>query len=238
MVSALVTRGYITRDSHLIQSQPWTMDLDGPATPSLGELLAESTRVLQQTVTIRKASGRQRKGRMGKIMAAGGLQSAAASSVKAKGSGGVVKMMAKAGATHVVVMARAHPETIKCVVQAGKDYGVSVMGDNLGCPDMVEGARQLEELGCDMVIHHIGYDERRGIAAAGKPWPNPLDQLREVVDAVSVPVQAVGGLSLEQAIACPSYGAPLVVIGAPLAIDADSFSQGAGDVEEVLRKIC
>ncbi|GIS21934.1 MAG: hypothetical protein CM15mP122_4400 [Bacteroidota bacterium] len=25
-------------------------------------------------------------------------------------------MMAKAGATHVVVMARAHPETIKCVV--------------------------------------------------------------------------------------------------------------------------
>jgi 3-hexulose-6-phosphate synthase/6-phospho-3-hexuloisomerase len=28
------------------------------------------------------------------------------------------------------------------------------------------------------------------------------------------------------------------VIGAPLAIDADSFSQGAGNVEEVLRKIC
>jgi 3-hexulose-6-phosphate synthase/6-phospho-3-hexuloisomerase len=147
-------------------------------------------------------------------------------------------MMAKAGATHVVVMARSHPETIKCVVQAGKDYGVKVMGDNLGCPDMVQGARELEELGCDMVIHHIGYDERRGLAAAGKPWMNPLDQLREVVDAVSVPVQAVGGLSLEQAIACPSYGAPLVVIGAPLAIDADSFSQGAGNVEEVLRKIC
>ena len=41
------------------------------------------------------------------------------------------EMMAKAGATHVVVMARSHPETIKCVVQAGKDYGVKVMGDNL-----------------------------------------------------------------------------------------------------------
>ncbi len=148
------------------------------------------------------------------------------------------EMMAKAGATHVVVMARAHPETIKCVVQAGKDYGVKVMGDNLGCSDMVAGAKLLEDLGCDMVIHHIGYDERRGIAASGKTPPNPLDQLRAVVDAVSVPVQAVGGLSLEQAIACPSYGAPLVVIGAPLAIDADSFSAGAGNVEEVLRKIC
>lgn len=148
------------------------------------------------------------------------------------------QMMAQAGATHVVVMARAHPETIKCVVQAGKDFGIKVMGDNLGCPDMVRGAKELAELGCDMVIHHIGFDERRGIAATGKRAPNPMDQLREVVDAVNVPVQAVGGLTLEQAISCPSYGAPLVVIGAPLAIDADSFSRGAGNVEEVLRKIC
>src|SRR5260221_11424375 len=71
------------------------------------------------------------------------------------------EMMAKAGATHVVVMARAHPATIRQVVQAGKDFGVAVMGDNLGCPDMVAAARMLEDLGCDFVIHHIGYDERR-----------------------------------------------------------------------------
>jgi 3-hexulose-6-phosphate synthase/6-phospho-3-hexuloisomerase len=148
------------------------------------------------------------------------------------------EMMAKAGATHVVVMARSHPETVKRVVQAGKDFNVVVMGDNLGCPDMVQGAIELEQLGCDMVIHHIGYDERGGIAASGQRPPNPLDQLKEVVEAVSVPVQAVGGLSLEQAIQTPAYGAPLVVIGAPLAIDADSFSAGAGDVAEVLKKIC
>jgi 3-hexulose-6-phosphate synthase/6-phospho-3-hexuloisomerase len=119
------------------------------------------------------------------------------------------EMMAKAGATHVVVMARAHPETIKCVVKAGRDYGVKVMGDNLGCEDMVAGARHLEDLGCDMVIHHIGYDERRGIAASGRRMPSPLDQLREVVAAVKVPVQAVGGLTLEQAVRTPEYGAPL-----------------------------
>src|SRR5688500_12755245 len=71
------------------------------------------------------------------------------------------EMMAKAGATHVVVMARAHEETIRCVVKAGKDFGVKVMGDNLGCEDMVAAAVRLEELGCDYIIHHIGYDERR-----------------------------------------------------------------------------
>mgnify|MGYP003649087546 FL=1 len=148
------------------------------------------------------------------------------------------EMMAKAGATHVVVMARAHEETIKCVVQAGKDHGVKVMGDNLGAPDMVAAAKWLEDLGCDYVIHHIGYDERRGIAAQGKRMPSPLDQLREVVNAVNIPVQAVGGLSLEQAIECPKYGAPLVVLGAPLTIDADAFKTASGNLEESLKLIC
>ena len=148
------------------------------------------------------------------------------------------ELMARAGATHVVVMARAHEETIRCVVKAGRDFGIKVMGDNLGCPDMVVGARQLQDLGCDYIVHHIGYDERRGIAARGGPMPSPLDQLREVVAAVNVPVQAVGGLTLEQAISTPKYGAPLVVLGAPLAIDADAFRTASGNLEDSLRVIC
>jgi 3-hexulose-6-phosphate synthase/6-phospho-3-hexuloisomerase len=135
-------------------------------------------------------------------------------------------------------MARAHEETIKCVVKAGIDFGVKVMGDNLGCPDMVGAAKWLEDLGCDYVIHHIGYDERRGLAAQGFRMPSPLDQLKEVVDAVRIPVQAVGGLSLEQAIECPAYGAPLVVLGAPLTIDADAFKTADGNLEASLRMIC
>ncbi len=148
------------------------------------------------------------------------------------------EMMAKAGATQVVVMSQAHDETIKCVVRAGKDFGASVMGDNLAAPDMVAAARRLEDLGCDYVVHHIGYDERRGIAARGEPMPSPLDKLREVVAAVSIPVQAVGGLTLEQAVACPEYGAPLVVLGAPLTIDAGAFRTADGNLEESLRLIC
>ena len=148
------------------------------------------------------------------------------------------EMMAKAGATHVVVMARAHEETIRCVVKAGRDFGVDVMGDNMVADDMVAAARWLEDLGCDYIVHHIGYDERRGIAARGLRMPSPLDQLREVVQAVNIPVQAVGGLSIEQAIRTPEYGAPLVVLGAPLTIDADQFKTAAGDVESSLRLIC
>lgn len=148
------------------------------------------------------------------------------------------EVMARAGATHVVVMARAHEETIRAVVKAGRDFGVKVMGDNLGCEDMVTGARQLEDLGCDFIVHHIGYDQRRGIAARGLPIPSPLDQLREVVAAVQVAVQAVGGLTLEQSIRAPEYGAPLVVLGAPLTIDADAFKAATGNLEDSLRLIC
>lgn len=148
------------------------------------------------------------------------------------------EIMAKSGATQVVVMSQAHEETIRCVVQAGKDLGVEVMGDNLGSDDMVAGAKRLEDLGCDYVIHHIGYDERRGIAARGERQPNPLDQLAEIVQAVRIPVQAVGGLTIEQAIKTPVYGAPLVVLGAPLTIDADSFRTADGDLESSLRMIC
>ena len=148
------------------------------------------------------------------------------------------ELMAAAGATHIVVMERAHPETVKVVVKAGRDLGIKIMGDNLGARDMVASAKRLEDLGCDYIIHHIGFDERRGIVAAGGRCPSPLDQLREVVAACSKPVQAVGGLSIEQAIQTPEYGAPLVVLGAPLAIDPDAFKTAGGDLESKLRFIC
>jgi 3-hexulose-6-phosphate synthase len=148
------------------------------------------------------------------------------------------ELMARAGASLVVVMGQAHRETVELVVRAGRDFGVKVMGDNLGMPDMIEGARLLEDAGCDYIIHHIGYDLRTVLKEQGRPFPSPLDQLRDVVQAVRVPVQAVGGLTIEQAIATPKYGAPLVVIGAPLAIDAKAFRTADADVEGTLLQIC
>ena len=148
------------------------------------------------------------------------------------------ELMANAGATHVVVMGVAHKETIELVIKAGRDLGIKVMGDNMAMPDPVEGARILEDMGCDYIIHHIGYDYRTLRQKRGMDTPSPLDRLQEIVDAVGIPVQAVGGLTIDQAIATPSYGAPLVVIGAPLAIDAHSFKTANGDLAHILKTIC
>jgi 3-hexulose-6-phosphate synthase/6-phospho-3-hexuloisomerase len=150
------------------------------------------------------------------------------------------EMMAKAGATHVVVMARAHPATVKVVVKAGRDYGVEVMGDDLGCDDKPAAARRLEDLGVDYIVHHIGYDERRDpevIEGHHGRAPSPLDELAAVVKAVTIPVQAVGGLSVEQVVELPKYGVHHLVLGAPLTVDADAFKSPAHDLEGLLREI-
>lgn len=154
------------------------------------------------------------------------------------GGGLEAELMIKAGAAMVVVMGQAHPETVERAAKAARDLGAKVMGDNMAMPDPVAGARRLEELGCDYIVHHIGYDMRTLRRERGLPAPTPLDQLRDIVAAVSVPVQAVGGLTVEQAVETPKYGAPLVVIGAPLVVGGRAFRAGHGDLEAKLRLIC
>lgn len=144
------------------------------------------------------------------------------------------EMMAKAGATHVVVMGVAHPATIRAVVRAGRTYGLKVMGDILAAPDPVACAKMLEENGVDYIIVHTGYDER-----GEDPSRTPFDHLAEVVNAVRIPVQAVGGLSIDQAAEMPKHGAPLVVVGAPLVIDKKEFSPSTNpdELRQILREL-
>ncbi|MCB0129817.1 MAG: hypothetical protein KDD78_03175, partial [Caldilineaceae bacterium] len=87
-------------------------------------------------------------------------------------------------------------------------------------------------LGVDYIIVHTGFDERNMI-----PGLSPLDDLGPVLDAVEIPVQAVGGLSIEQALDTRTLGAEIVVFGAPLVISNDAFTAAGSDFESVLREI-
>jgi 3-hexulose-6-phosphate synthase and related proteins len=120
------------------------------------------------------------------------------------------------------VMGQAHEHTIREAVRAAREFGGYVMGDIMLCADKVGMAQKMESMGVDVVIVHTGLDERH--AERGK---SPLDDLRAVRAAVSLPLQAVGGLSIDQAAQCPALGAPLVVIGAPLAVADYELKPGA-----------
>jgi 3-hexulose-6-phosphate synthase len=129
------------------------------------------------------------------------------------GGGLETELAAKAGADVVVVMAAAHNATIQETVKSARICNVKVMADLLAVKDKVQRAKEIESMGVDYIIVHAGFDERHYDPAA-----TPLRDLRDIVKAVRVPVQAVGGLSAEQAIETLKIGAKLVVFGAPLVI--------------------
>ncbi|HEX6071227.1 MAG TPA: orotidine 5'-phosphate decarboxylase / HUMPS family protein [Longimicrobiaceae bacterium] len=134
------------------------------------------------------------------------------------------EMMFRAGATFVVVMAVAHEHTVREAVRAARELGGYVMADIMLHPDKPSAARRMEDLGADVIVVHTGYDERH--AEIGL---SPLDDLEAIRAAVRLPLQAVGGLSLDQAARTAALGAPLAVIGAPLAVADREFRPGADD---------
>jgi len=147
------------------------------------------------------------------------------------GAGLEAEMMLGAGATHVVVMSRAHWASVAEMVKVTHARGGEVMADVLAAEDKARDARAMQDLGVDWIIVHTGFDERRYVRGV-----SPLDDLAAVVAAVDLPVQAVGGLSIEQALETVRRGARSVVIGAPLAIQADRFASG-DEFEAILRDV-
>jgi 3-hexulose-6-phosphate synthase len=148
------------------------------------------------------------------------------------GAGLEAEMMFQAGADMVVVMGQAHDASIIEQVKMARKYGGRVMCDVMLCPDKPGRARQAQELGVDYIIVHTGFDERNMI-----PGLSPLDDLPAVLDAVEIPVQAVGGLSIAQAIQTLAMGAEIVVFGAPLVISNEEFAVADDDFESILRAI-
>jgi 3-hexulose-6-phosphate synthase len=148
------------------------------------------------------------------------------------GAGLEAEMMFQAGANMVVVMGQAHDASIIEQVKMAKRYGGKVMCDVMLCSDKPGRAREAERLGVDYIIVHTGFDERNMIQGL-----SPLNDLPAVLNAVKIPVQAVGGLSIDQAIQTLEMGAEIVVFGAPLVISGTEFKPADPNLEVILRDI-
>ncbi len=148
------------------------------------------------------------------------------------GAGLEAEMMFKAGGHMVVVMGQAHDASIIEQVKMAKQYDGKVMCDVMLCPDKPKRAKQAQDMGVDYIIAHTGFDERNMIQGL-----SPLDDLPGILEAVDIPVQAVGGLSVEQAIQTLEMGAKIVVFGAPLVINNDAFTVAETNFEAQLREI-
>jgi 3-hexulose-6-phosphate synthase len=121
------------------------------------------------------------------------------------------RLVARAGATHLDVMATAHEATLRGAGRAAAEFGITTLGDLMLADDLVTAARRVEACGMQYAMLHLGA-EHRGVHR----HLSPLDGLDAVRAAVSIPIQVVGGLSVEQAVEAVRRGADSVVIGGPI----------------------
>ena len=62
--------------------------------------------------------------------------------------------------TSFVILAASDDSTILDAVKSARKYGVKLMIDLIGVPDMVKRAKELEKLGADYLCIHVGIDEQ------------------------------------------------------------------------------
>jgi 3-hexulose-6-phosphate synthase/6-phospho-3-hexuloisomerase len=126
----------------------------------------------------------------------------------------LVQWPGEAGADYAVVMAAAGEHVIREALRWRAEGGTKIMVDTMYQPDQVSVARRLEAMGVDMIVLHLGSDER-----AVEQHRRAIDPLPAVRAAVKIPIQVVGGLSLDDAIRAFELGADSVALGHPIVPD-------------------
>ena len=117
-----------------------------------------------------------------------------------------VETAAKAGANVVDVLGAASDATIRECIQAGKNYGAKIVVDMIAVRDVLSRAKAVEEFGADYVSVHCAVDEQM----EGK---DPFETLRQVSQALTIPIAVAGGINSETAAKAIDAGASIVIVG-------------------------
>lgn len=140
-----------------------------------------------------------------------------------------VEIAAKAGADVVTVMGLSDDGTISEAVFTGRKYGTQIMVDLMNVADKAERAKEVEALGASYVCLHVGIDEQmRG----GK---SPIDVVKAVARATSLPVAVAGGITSETAALYMKAGASIIIVGGGI-IKAENVKEAARKIKEAIEK--
>lgn len=149
-----------------------------------------------------------------------------------KAQDGVEKYFREAGrqgAQVATVLGIVADASVRAAVRGGKAEGVAVVADlySIKPEDLGPRARELERLGVDYVMLHLGHDEARE-----DPKKHALDGLKELVASVTIPV-GVGTFTVEEAVEAVKQGASFVVQGNPILSSPDAPRRLAEFIEAV-----
>ncbi len=117
-----------------------------------------------------------------------------------------VEMAVKSGADIVILLGSADDSTIADARRAADKYGAKLMCDLISVPDPVERARELEEMGIDIINIHVGIDmQMMGIT--------PIELLRQMRNEIHIPIAVAGGLDANSSGEVVLAGADIVIVG-------------------------
>jgi 3-hexulose-6-phosphate synthase/6-phospho-3-hexuloisomerase len=134
--------------------------------------------------------------------------------------GAEVEMASRSGADVVTILALSSDPTVTEALLSARQYGSKVMADLFNVPDKSARAVQLEKMGVDYVCVHVGVDEQM---VGG----SPLDELKKVAEAVSIPVAAAGGINSESAAEVVGAGADIIIVGGAIIKAQDAADAAA-----------
>jgi 3-keto-L-gulonate-6-phosphate decarboxylase len=145
---------------------------------------------------------------------------------------GVAKYFIKAGqigAKIATVLGIAPDGSIKEAVRGAREGGVEVLADlsSMKLSDLATRANELERLGVDYVLLHLGFDESKN-----DPSKSSLDGLDELLDSVDIPV-GVATFTEEEAVMAVKRGASFIVQGEPIMSAPDAPQKLKAFIESV-----
>ncbi len=117
-----------------------------------------------------------------------------------------VEMASKSGADVIAVMGVSEDPTITEAVKSARQYGSKVMVDMMSVADVPRRARETEQMGADIICIHVSIDEQM---VGG----NPLERVKELANATSLPIAVAGGLNSETAPLAVQNGASIIIVG-------------------------
>ncbi|NLI74568.1 MAG: bifunctional hexulose-6-phosphate synthase/ribonuclease regulator [Euryarchaeota archaeon] len=132
-----------------------------------------------------------------------------------------VEIAVKAGADIISVLGLADDGTISEAVMTARQYGAKIMVDLIGVEDKISRAKKAEELGASYICLHVGIDEQ--MRAKG----SPIDVLKELASAVSIPIAVAGGITSETAPNLLDAGASIIIAGGSIIKNRDVSSAAA-----------
>jgi 3-hexulose-6-phosphate synthase / 6-phospho-3-hexuloisomerase len=131
-----------------------------------------------------------------------------------------VEMAAKAGADVICLLGDADDVVITDAVRAASSFGVRLMADLINTRDPVTRAKELQVLGVDIIVAHVGIDQQM----VGK---SSIDLLISLAGNLTVPVAVAGGLDHGTAAEAVRAGADIVIVGGWITRSADVKSSTA-----------